>query len=142
MSINKLSPYLNFNGNAAQAIKLYETALGAKTESIQRFGDVAEIKSAPEDKGRVMHAMLQIGAGVIMISDTMPDMPTDAASHGNTHVCLEFDDATDLQRKFDALAVGGKVTMPVQDTFWGAKFGMLNDAFGIRWMFNCQTKKA
>jgi len=55
---------------------------------------------------------------------------------------IYFDDPADLQRKFDALAAGGKVTMPVQDTFWGAKFGMLTDAFGINWMFNAETRKS
>jgi PhnB protein len=47
-----------------------------------------------------------------------------------------------MAKKFDALAVGGKVLMPLQDMFWGAKFGMLRDAYGISWMFNCELKKS
>jgi PhnB protein len=58
------------------------------------------------------------------------------------HVTLDFDDAADMARKFDALAAGGKITLPLQDTFWGAKFGMLTDAHGVSWMFNCETKKS
>ena len=50
---------------------------------------------------------------------------------------LDFDDATDMKKKFDALSVDGKVTVPLADTFWGATFGMLTDAYGISWMFNC-----
>jgi PhnB protein len=141
MPINKLNPYLNFNGNAEQAIKLYETALGAKTEAIMRFGDVADIKAAPADKNRVMHALLHIGAGVVMISDTMPNAPASASENGNTHVALHFDDANEMARRFEALSAGGKITFPLHDTFWGAKFGMLRDAFGIQWMFNCDTKR-
>ena len=137
MAIRQLNPYLNFDGSAAKAIALYEKALGAKTENVQRFGDVPGGK--PENKDRVMHAVLKIGAGVVMLSDTMPGMPFTA--EGNQHICLDFDDANDLAARFDALSAGGKITMPLQDTFWGAKFGMLTDAYGVRWMFNCELKK-
>lgn len=140
MSIKNLNRYLNFNGTAEKAIKLYESALGAKTASISRFGDVPGMDVAPEHKSRVMHSLLRIGEGVIMISDTQPNAPV--ATEGNTQVALHFDDVEDMTKKFDALAAGGKVAFPVHDTFWGAKFGMLTDAYGVRWMFNCDLKKA
>ena len=139
MAIRRLNPYLNFNGTAAQAIKLYESALGARAENLMRFGEMPDAKIAPEDKDRVMHAVLHIGEGIVMISDTMPNTPV--KTEGNIQVTLDFDDAADMTRRFDALAVGGTVTMPVSDTFWGAKFGMLRDTFGIQWMFNCDIKK-
>ena len=139
MAIKKLNPYLNFSGTAEKAIKLYESALGAKVENVMRFGDVPDPKIKPEDKNRVMHAVLRIGEGVVMLSDTMPGMPTPAGN--NVQVTLDFDDVQDMTRRFAALAEGGKVTMPLADTFWGAKFGMLTDAHGISWMFNCDIKK-
>ena len=139
MSIKSASPYLNFNGDAAKAIKLYETALGAKTETVVPFSEAQGMDIAPEHKKRIMHASLRIDDAVIMMSDTTPDRPV--ASEGNVHVSLTCDDVADMTKKFDALAVGGKVTVPLQDTFWGAKFGMLTDALGIRWMFNCDTKR-
>lgn len=139
MAIRKLNPYLNFNGTAAKAIALYERALGAKTEHVMRFGEAGGMPVAPENKDRVMHAHLRIGEGVVMLSDTMPNMPAPAES--NVHVMLDFDDPAEMTEKFNALAAGGQVTMPLQDTFWGAKFGMLTDAFAIRWMFNCELKK-
>jgi PhnB protein len=138
MSIKQLNPYLMFNGTAEQAIKLYETALGATTEGPMRFGDAPGGDPASAHKDRVIHALLHIGGGAIMVSDSMPDNPVPL--EGNVHVCLDFDDAAEMTKKFDALAAGGKVTMPLQDTFWGATFGTLTDAFGIQWMFNC-TKK-
>jgi PhnB protein len=140
MPINKLNPYLNFDGTAASAIKLYERALGAKAEAVMRFSEMPGNTSAPEHKDRIMHALLRVGEGVIMISDTMPGHPI--ASGSNVHVTLHFDDPVEMGRSFEALSTGGKVTMPLQDTFWGAKFGMLVDPFGIPWMFNCETKKA
>ena len=141
MSIKKLNPYLNFNGTAEKAIKLYETVLGARTEGLMRFGEGAP-DTAPDDRNRVMHALLRIGEGAIMISDTMRNAPVSADGNGNVHITLDFDDPTDMARKFEGLASGGKVTMPLQDTFWGARFGMLTDAHGIRWMFNCEIRKA
>jgi PhnB protein len=139
MSIKSASPYLNFNGDAAKAIKLYEKALGAKTEAVMPFSEARGMDIAPEHKNRVMHASLRVDDAVIMMSDTMPDRPV--ISGGNVHVSLTCDDVADMTKKFEALAAGGKVTMPLQDAFWGAKFGMLTDAFGIHWMFNCDTKK-
>jgi len=132
MAIKQLNPYLNFNGTAAKAIALYERALGAKTDGIQRFGDVPGSK--PESAQLVMHALLRVGPDVIMISDSQPSDPVTVGS--NVYVCLDFDDAKEMAQKFDALGAGGQVLMPLQDTFWGAKFGMLVDAYGIRWMFN------
>ena len=140
MAIRGLCPYLNFNGTAEKAIRLYEQALGARVESLMRFGDVAGMKVAPEHRDRVIHAVLHVGGGVVMLSDVPPGMA--AAEQSNVHVALQLDEVADLARKFDALAAGGRVTMPLQDTFWGARFGMLTDAYGINWMFNCEPKKS
>jgi len=140
MSIKQLNPYLNFNGTAGQAVELYERTLGARTESIQRFGDLPGMAVPEEHKHRVMHARLRIGEGVVMISDAPPEMAV--ALEGNVHVCLHFDQVADATARFEALAQGGKVTMPLQDTFWGATFGMLTDAYGVRWMFNCDKPGA
>ncbi|MEY4546184.1 MAG: hypothetical protein RL685_2379 [Pseudomonadota bacterium] len=139
MAINQLSPYLNFDGTADKAIQLYERALGAKVEHLQRFADIPGAKPDPQNGQRVMHASLRISSGTIMISDTQPGMV--CAAGNNVHVCLEFGEPDEMGGKFDALAAGGKVTMPLQDTFWGARFGMLTDAFGINWMFNAQLKR-
>lgn len=139
MSIKSLNPYLMFDGTAEKAIAFYERALGAKSEGPpMRFGDIPGDNPAPENKDRIIHATLRVGGGVVMISDTMPGTP--ASKTSNTEVCLHFDDVADMARAFDALAEGGKVTMPLQDTFWGARFGTLTDAFGIQWMFNCQRE--
>ncbi len=139
MSIQKLNPYLVFNGDGEKAIRLYERALGATTEGLMRFGDTPGSAVAPEHRNRVTHALLHVGAGVVMVSDSMPDRPVPPGN--NVQVCLDFDDADDLRRRFDALAVGGKVVMAPQDTFWGATFGMLTDAHGVGWMLNCSRKK-
>jgi PhnB protein len=140
MSIRSINAYLMFNGTADEAIRLYESALGARTEGAMRWGDAPGMHIPDAQKGRVMHASLHIDRGVIMVADDLGDSP--AAAQTNVHVCLHFDDVDEAKKKFEALAAGGKVTMPLQDTFWGATFGTLTDAFGIRWMFNCDKKPA
>jgi PhnB protein len=140
MPIRKIIPYLNFNGDAAQAAKFYESALGAKIETLSRFGDMPGSEAPADQKDRVMHAVLRLGdGGVIMMSDVMHGMPHVPGT--NAYVCLDFEDPEDMTQKFDALAVGGKVQFPLADTFWGAKFGTLVDAHGIQWMFNCEKKQ-
>ncbi len=138
MSIKSLNPYLNFDGTAEKAVQLYQCALGARTENLMRFGEMQGAPVSPEHENRIAHARLNIGGGVVMVSDLPPGTP--AAKQGNTHVLLDFDDSADLAKKFEALADGGKVTMPPQETFWAAKFGMLTDRYGIQWMFNCDKK--
>lgn len=140
MSIQKINPYIHFNGNAAQAIQLYESALGAKVGSLMRHGDMPGAKVTPENKDLVMHAALQIGGGEIMLSDVMSGTPV--APGTNMQIALHFSEEAETVKAFDALAAGGRVTMPLQDTFWGAKFGMLTDGYGVQWMFNCELKKA
>jgi PhnB protein len=134
MSIKQVNPYLHFDGRAEEAIKLYEEALGARTENVMRYGD-----QAPRDQqNRVMHAVIHIGAGVVMASDPPPGVPV--AKESNMEVSLDFDDANDMTKKFAALSDGGRISMPLTDTPWGGKIGMLTDAFGIRWLFNCDKK--
>lgn len=140
MAITQLNPYLTFNGTAEQAIRRYESALGARTDGLMRFGDGgACADTPPTHKHLVMHARLHLGGGVVMVSDAPPDRPVQPGH--NVHVCLDYSDADEMARQFEALAAGGKVTMPLADTFWGARFGVLVDAFGVGWMFNCMKQR-
>jgi PhnB protein len=140
MRIKSLNPHITFDGTAEQAIRLYEHALGAKIETKMLLGDVPGTTAPPGQERRVMHATLRVGEGVIMLSDAQTG---DSASvHGNIQIALHFAELTEMAQAFDALTEGGQVTVPLQDTFWNARFGMLTDAFGIRWMFNCEMNKA
>ncbi len=140
MAIKQINPYLNYDGDAAKAVELYESALGAKVEHLSRFGDMPGSEAPAGARDRVMHALLRLdGGGVIMLSDIQPGMPHVPGT--NQYVCLDFDEAADMAKKFDALAAGGKVIMPLADTFWGARFGILVDAYGVQWMFNFELKK-
>lgn len=142
MAIKSINPYLMFDGTAEKAIKLYESALGATAKGIMRYGDTPGVDGCKTqtDKDRVMHATLSIDGSMIMMSDGPPGMPMPTDS--NVQISLDFDDVADMTRKFDALAEGGKVALALHDSFWGSRFGMLTDAFGIRWMFSAELKKS
>jgi len=137
MSVNTLNPYVHFAGNAAEAIKLYESALGAKVEGLMHWGDMPGGKVPEQDKTRVMHAALRVNGNLLMVSDS----PSVDRGH-NVDIALDFGDPAEMSKGFDALASGGKVVAPISDMFWGAKFGALTDCFGVTWMLNCAIKKA
>jgi PhnB protein len=136
MSLKTVTPYLNFNGDAAEAIDLYVRALGASVEFQQQFKDIPGGQFTGADGDRIMHATLRLGAGQLMVSDTMPGQTV--APGTNTNVTLQYADTTVVDAQFAALAEGGRITMPLENTFWNARFGALVDRFGISWMFNAE----
>ncbi|HEX4340699.1 MAG TPA: VOC family protein [Polyangiaceae bacterium] len=141
MTIKSLNPSLAFNGTCARAIALYERALGAKIETLVHFGDAEKMGQSFDvaSKDLVLHATLQLGGGKLMVMDAPPSRPV--PSDTNVHVYVDFAAARELETSFAILAQGGTVTMPVADTFWGSRFGMLQDEFGIRWMLSHELQK-
>ena len=132
-----IQPYLTFNGNCREAMEFYAKALGGKLE----MTTFAEAPGAPmADAGsRIMHARITDanhlhGDALLMASDMPPGRTEPPASGFSLSVMCESRE--EEERLFAAMSEGGDVTMPLQDTFWGAHFGMLHDKFGIRWMFD------
>jgi len=133
-------PYLNFNGNGAEALAFYAKAFDGKTLFQQTFGDSPMADNTPADyKNKIMHATFQAGDLTFMISDCMPGQEVNTGT--NMSLSLNFKTVADIDKTFTALSDGATVTMPLQDTFWGAKFGMLIDKFGVNWMFNHDYEK-
>ncbi|HEX2547026.1 MAG TPA: VOC family protein [Ramlibacter sp.] len=130
-----LDSYLFFtNGQCAQAMRFYEQTLGARIEMQMKYADSPEPDHCPAGAADlVMHASLKVGDRTLMASDVPPGMG-DAAPMGGFALSLAYDTAAEGRRIFDAMAQGGKVTMPMQKTFWAEAFGMLVDRFGTPWM--------
>lgn len=127
-------PYLNFDGNTREAMTFYHKALGGDL-NIQTFADV-NAPGPPGSENRVMHAALRRGDAVLMASDTMPGM--EFVQGNDVHINVDCDTVDEIEHAFKAMSEGGNVVMPLADQFWGARFGMLVDKFGMHWMFNCQ----
>jgi PhnB protein len=131
--MKNLNVYLNFPGNCEEALHFYQGCFGGEILSMKRFGD-SPMESPEAHKQRIMHAEFKAEGIYFMASDTMPD---DESTGGNVvQLSINLTDATEQEQLFKRLSEGGTVLMPLQDTFWGAAFGMLTDKFGIRWMLN------
>jgi PhnB protein len=134
----KLNPYLNFDGNGEEALNFYKDALGGEITMLSRYGDSP--MPADEDwKNKLMHSRLVFDGNVIMISDVFKEMSV--KKEGNVVLNIDVETLDQINQVFAKMAEGGKVTMELQDTFWGARFGMLKDKFGVDWMFNHELKK-
>jgi PhnB protein len=132
----QVTPYLSFDGRCAAALQFYERALGARTEYQTTFGGSPMAEHVPPEwRDKIMHASLSIGGQMVLMgSDAPPDRYK--APQGIT-VSLGIAEPAEADRVFAALAEGGTITMPIQETFWALRFGMLTDQFGIPWMINC-----
>ncbi len=127
-----LTPYLNFNGNAGDAMKFYHSVLGGEL-SMQTFEE-AKMAQRPEEKGRIIHAVLKNEALTFMASDSM--LGREAKFGDNIHMSLSGNDGAKLTKIFNGLSTGGKVDMPLAKQFWGDTYGQLTDRFGVHWMVN------
>jgi PhnB protein len=127
-----LSPYLNFNGNAAEAMRFYQSVLGGDL-AVQTFGDAGMAQNENE-KNLTVHAALTSDGITLFASDGRPGQPVIFGD--NVHLSLQGSDTAQLTGYFNGLAAGGQVDMPLAKQFWGATFGMLTDKFGVRWMVN------
>lgn len=131
-----LNSYLNFKGECEAAFKFYEKCLGGKIVGMMTHGESPMAGQVPPDwASKIMHARLLVGDQALMGSDAPPDRYQ--APQG-FYVSISVPMPTDADRVFNALAEKGTVQMPIQKTFWSARFGMLVDRFGIPWMVNCE----
>jgi PhnB protein len=131
----QLNPYLTFNGQCEAAFKFYEKVLGGKIAAmIPHAGTPAEDHVPSDWRDKIIHARLVVGDKVLMGSDAPPERyePEKGSS-----VSLGIDKPADADRIFGVLAENGTVQMPIQETFWAQRFGMLVDRFGTPWMINC-----
>lgn len=130
-----VTPYLVFDGRCEEALEFYKKALGAEVEMLMRFGESPEPpppdKVAPGSENKIMHCCFRIGDAQVMASD--------GHARGNPKfegfsLSIALNDESEAKRRFDALADGGQVTMPLAETFFAKSFGMVKDRFGVGWM--------
>ena len=133
-----INPYLNFPGTTEEAFNFYKSVFGGEFTVLQRFKDTPQADQVPaNEQDKIMHVSLPIGSGnVLMASDNLESMGRPQTAGNNFSISVNADSEAEADKLFNGLAAGGKVTMPLQKTFWGAYFGMLTDKFGIQWMVN------
>lgn len=130
---SRLNPYLNFDGNARQALEFYHSVFGGQL-NLTTFADLGGDKESP-DADKIMHGQLETEVGyTLMAADATEEMGFNGI-HG-FGVSLSGDDGDLLRGYFEKLSVGGTTTMPLQKQVWGDEFGMVTDKFGIPWLVN------
>jgi PhnB protein len=131
------NPYLAFNGQCEAAFKFYERCLGGQIVSMIPYGNTPSAEYVPPDhRGKIMHARLVAGGQVLMGGDAHPGQPFEGVK--GCSVAVQVDTPDEAERLFSALAENATILMPLQETFWAARFGMLTDQFGVPWMINCE----
>ena len=134
----QLITYVHFAGNCEEALNFYKEVLRGEILLKSYMGD-GQMEVPDAVKGKIMHARLQIGENVLYMSDTFD--PSTVQQGNNVSLSLQPETLAQTEELFQKLSAGGTVKMPLQDTFWGARFGMFTDKFGIHWMLNCELKK-
>lgn len=137
-----LVAYLSFDGECEAAFKHYEKVLGGKILMMTRHADApanAGVPQTPETANRIMHARLKVGDRLLMGGDAPPQF---ASKPQGFCVSIMVDDPKEAERIFRELGEGGVVRMPIAETFWARRFGMLVDKFGTPWMVNCEKPAA
>jgi PhnB protein len=138
----RLNPYLGFDGTCAEAFRFYEEVLGGKIVMMMTYADMPAGQGpppTPETAKRIMHARLMVGDVPLMGGDAPPHI---AAKPQGMTVNISVDTPAEADRIFEALSSGGTVTMPIGETFWARRFGMLTDRYGTPWMVNCEKPMA
>ena len=135
---SRLNPYLNFNGNARQAIEFYASVFGGEA-TFNTFADFGA-KDSP-DADRIMHGQLETGAGyTIMAADVTSDMEYHPMA--GCSISLSGDDAGALRGYWEKLSASGTTTMPMQKQAWGDELGMCVDGYGVPWLINISQPQA
>ena len=132
----KLNAYLNFDGNCEDAFKFYQRCLGGEILAMMRFGETPAAEHVPAaSHHKIMHACLEVGDQMLMGSDCTPDHPYEGIKGCSVAIVLK--DPAEAERIFGALSENARTTiMPLQETFWATRFGMLVDQFGVSWIVN------
>ena len=133
------TPYLNFdNGECRAAMTFYQSVLGGDLAPFMTFGETPAADGVPpEMHGRVMHSCLTLDGQSLMGSDTTPFCPYEGVK--GMHVALHFNGVAKAEEIYAGLSQGArKIDMPLQETFWAARFGSFTDRFGTPWLINCE----
>jgi PhnB protein len=132
----KLSTGLTFNGRCEEAFKFYAQCLGGKIQTMMKWGDSPMGDKVPAEwRDKIIHTFMVVGETSILGGDAPPDRYEEPRGLA---VTVHIKEPAEAERVFAALAEGGTVTMPIQQTFWSTRFGMCVDRFGIPWMVNCE----
>jgi PhnB protein len=132
--------YVNFPGSCEEAFSFYEASLRGRLGEIFRYaGSPMADQVSANWQDKVMHGSMTVGENALMGSDVAPDRYEQPQGFS---LSLQLDDTAEAERMFGELREGGRIVMPLEQTFWAARFGVVVDRFGIPWTINCEGSGA
>ena len=134
-----LKPYIMYNGDCEEAVKFYKKCFNGEIAILRRYRD-SPMEVPETQKNKIVHVELKFWGGSILASDQMDSEESSKKANSSIQLSLGFEDPLKMEKTFNCLKQDGLVTMELKEQFWGEKFGMLTDKFGIKWMFNCPKK--
>lgn len=139
--------YLTFNGNCEEAFKFYQSVFGGEFSYLGRFDDMPSQEGVPAipeaEKDKIMHMSLPISKETELMGCDSSEAFGGAPVMGNNFsLSINTDSKAEADRLFNELSEGGKVTMPMENTFWGSYFGMFTDKYDINWMVSFEEKES
>jgi PhnB protein len=135
--MTRVHSYLNFAGNAEEALNFYRSVFGGEFSSVVRFKQfpMEGVSIPQEEQDRIMHMALPIGEdNVLMASDTLPSLGQELVQGNNVYISVHPESKEEADRIFNALSEGAEIEMPIADQVWGDYYGALKDKFGVMWM--------
>ena len=136
----QVQPYLFFNGRCEEAIEYYRDTLGAQVTMMMRFHEMPDADKGyipPGSENKIMHAGLRFGESEVFASDGMNNGET---KFEGISLSLAASDEAEAERLFGLLAEGGKIEMPLAETFFASRFGAVEDKFGVSWLVMSEKK--
>jgi len=138
-----INPYINFNGNAEEAFKFYQSVFGGEFTSIVRFKDMesAEFPVPAEEAEKIMRIVLPIGPTTLIANDVPSVMGRVSENENRSKISVATESREEAERIFTGLSASGTVEMPMSESPWGTYFAMFRDKYGIEWTveFDPQT---
>jgi len=141
-----VNTYITFDGNCEEAFTFYKSVFGGEFSYIGRFNEMPPQEGMPpvsdEDGKKIMHITLPVSNETMLFgSDTFGEWGGQLVIGNNFSVSIATDSREEADRLFNGLSANGKVTMPMNQTFWGSYFGMCTDRFGINWMVSFEDQQ-
>lgn len=136
-----INSYLNYSGNAEEAFSFYKSIFGGQYAMVMRYKDAPKEHQMEESDGeKIMHIALPIGQHTVLMGSDWPAAYGKPVEGTNVSISISADSKEEADKIFNGLSAGGQVAMPMENSFWGSYFGMVNDKYGIHWMMSYDEK--
>jgi len=135
--MTSINPWINFNGNADEALTFYKSVFGGEFTKIVRFKDLAsaDFQVPEKEANKIMYIALPIGNGSVLIANDVPEFMGKVNENENrSKISISTDSKEEADRLFNGLSAGGTVEGPMGDSPWGSYAGMFRDKYGIEWI--------